>query len=232
MRLAARIVIVSSLVALFAAFFAALLAQELPGTRAILAQHVCGDGSELLQRITVTNQVSRRVTIHCRDAHGTVSGNVALAVLAQGLRLTWPPIAAAIGLAWWAIVLVRRGRAERRTAPGGDGQGDQAAAIVDRMVASSNPSLGDVTALLDALARQGAASNVTITRDERTLDLGAVLREEGDGGGARRGGLAGDSPDADVEASLRQLQRLFERGLLTREDYETRRAAILERAFG
>jgi hypothetical protein len=224
-----RIAVLSGLVALFPAFFVALLLPEVSGARSIIVARVCGPDAELMRRVVVRDVTSRSVTVHCRDAAGTVSDSVSMAVFLQGMRLGWPPTALAIGLVWWSTILMRRDHAEHRAteasregvAGGGLGPagarpaGAGSAAIVDRIVSAADPSPLDVRDLLEALAREGTATSVEVTRDERTVDLGSAPP------GAR-----------DVEASLRELHHLLDRGVITREEYDARRKAVLERAFG
>ncbi len=109
-----RIAALSGLVALFPAFFVALLLPEVPLTSAIIVTRVCGPDAELIRRVEVRDQTSRSVTVHCREAAGTVSPSVSMAVFLQGMRLGWPPTALLIGLVWWSVLLVRHGNAERR----------------------------------------------------------------------------------------------------------------------
>lgn len=286
------IAVFSGLIALFPAFFVALVLPELPMTRPILAERVCGPGGELNQRVTVRNQTSRSVTHHCRDASGVSSESVSLALFMQGMRLAWPPTVLVIGLVWWSTVLVRRGRVERREAEatrsgvagGGSGPtvaggvrgaaprsgtaasaaaplaatqaappatvtlsrgdlGPETASVVDRMVSGGVPSTQDVSDLLEALAREGTVTSVNVTRSEHTVDLGNVLRDASSSlgraagsGSVVAGGAGASAPGGsvpgNVEASLRELQRLRERGLISREEHEARRKAVLERAFG
>jgi len=253
-----RIAALSGLIALFPAFFVALLLPEVPLTSAIIVARVCGPDAELIRRVEVRDLTSRSVTVHCRDAAGTVSESVSMAVFLQGMRLGWPPTALAIGLVWWSVLLARRNNAERRAGEasregvtgGGVGStgartaGAGSAAIVDRIVSADEATHLDVRDLLEALAREGTAMSVEVTRDERTVDLGSALRSGSDARGrvaadratgasgvAKAGASVAGGP-GEVEASLRELQRLLERGLITREEHETRRRAVLERAFG
>lgn len=175
MRQAFKIVLLSGLLAAAPAFFAGMVMREIPAMRPQIEMAVCGPGSTLGTRTTMSNAMNVSRTVHCVAADGTYSEAVSGRLIGQGMRLAWPVLTVAIALIWWIVVLARGNRPAAvagqpvritpltvhlppTTEVEVEG-GPETAAVLERILRRGGASDGDVQELLSTLQKQGGGAS-------------------------------------------------------------------------
>jgi hypothetical protein len=211
-------IMISGLIAAVLAMFGALVVLAIPATEQLIGERVCAPGERLTLRRQIINLRMQRTSFVCQGASGT--RNVGLqpfgyAYLLSLLALT--PLLMLMGALGQRLGLGFRVKYSHRpvggTVSGTTGAGvsyvvddAEVAERIQQIVDRGQPNLQDIGDLISSLGQSGKVT-----------------------GGYQRD--AAKSVGTVAEA-LRTLQSLLNEGLITREEYDSKRAEILGQAFG
>lgn len=197
-----KTLLVSALLAALLALFGAMVALAVPASERLIAERVCAPGEALVLRRQLVNASLRRTFYECRGATG--SRNVGMRPYGYAYLLSFLALTP-------LVVLI-----------GGIGS-----ALAGRShLGSTTKRQTRVRYVAHDADTAARSARIAASQQPGLQEVGELLTS------LAQSGASQESASTEVSQALRQLEALLTEGLITHEEYERQRAAVLARYFG